>query len=131
MDNSLFRVYGMGCSSIRLINGLLRQSTFFAGRVVALPQHVPFLVALEALLVVVVVIGHLRGHGILKFVIFCLVSHTLHDSSLVLLLLRLLLAEVGISCGRLSIALPVALPIALPIAASNTILAVPDEDAPL
>ena len=74
MDISLFRVYGMSSSSIRLlINGLLRQ-TIFAGPVVALPQHVPFLVALEALLVVTLVLEHLKGHVILKFTIFCLIA---------------------------------------------------------
>ena len=118
MDISLFRVYGMSSSSIRLINGLLRQS-IFAGPVVALPQHVPFLVALETLLFVAVVLEHLRSHVILKFTIFCLVSLRLHDSSLVLLLLLLLLAGIGISCGRL---ISIALPGALPIAASTTIL---------
>ena len=91
-------VYGMSSNSIRLINEPLGQS-IFVGPVVALPQHVPFLVALEALLVVAVVLEHLRGHCILKYMIFCLINLRLHYSSLVLLLLLLLLAGVGISCG--------------------------------
>ena len=135
MDISLFRVYGMSSSSIRLINGLLRQS-IFAGPVVALPQHVPFLVALETLLFVAVVLEHLRGHVILKFTIFCLVSLRLHDSSLVLLLLLLLLAGIGIFLREAYQHCPSRpFPVPFPLRPPPPFLvlpspAVPDEDAP-